>query len=116
MNWLGKVFVVLILLMSIVFMSLAMMVYATHKNWRDVIENPTTGLDVRLKNAQAENSQLKSELLRRTEELQAETEAEKQQVRKLETERVGLVERNAAIQAELDQKRQDERQCNHRFD
>jgi hypothetical protein len=109
MNWLGKVFVVLILLMSIVFMSLAMMVYATHKNWREVIEGPN-GLEVRLNNAQTVNTQLKSDFMRRTEELQAETEAEKQQVRKLETERVGLVERNAAIQAELDQKRQDERQ------
>jgi predicted Holliday junction resolvase-like endonuclease len=109
MNWLGKVFVVLILLMSIVFMVLAMMVYATHKNWREVIEGPT-GLENRLKTAQATNQQLKSDLLRREEELKAEIEAEKQQVRKLETERVGLVERNAGIQAELDQKRQDERQ------
>jgi hypothetical protein len=109
MNWLGKVFVVLILLMSIVFMVLAMMVYATHKNWREVIEGPN-GLENRLKTAQATNQQLKSDLLRREEELKAEIEAEKQQVRKLETERVGLVERNAGIQAELDQKRQDERQ------
>ena len=35
MNWLGKVFVVLILIMSLVFMGLAMAVYATHKNWKD---------------------------------------------------------------------------------
>ena len=33
MNWLGKVFVVLILLMSVIFMALSMAVYATHKNW-----------------------------------------------------------------------------------
>ena len=36
MNWLGKVFVVLILIMSLVFMGLAMAVYATHKNWKTV--------------------------------------------------------------------------------
>ncbi len=109
MNWLGKVFVVLILLMSVVFMMLAMMVYATHTNWREVIEGPN-GLNNRLQAANAENEQLKAQYLRRDEELKAEVEAEKQQVRKLETERVGLVERNTAIQAELDQKRQDERQ------
>src|SRR5262245_60278431 len=99
MNWLGKVFVVLILLMSIVFMVLAMMVYAKHKNWREVIEG-AKGLEARLKNAETVNRQLKADLLRRDEELKAEVEAEKQQVRKLETERVGLVERNAGIQAE----------------
>ena len=40
MNWLGKVFVVLILIMSLVFMGLAMAVYATHKNWKEIIEGP----------------------------------------------------------------------------
>lgn len=109
MNWLGKVFVVLILIMSITFMVLAMMVYATHKNWREVIEGPN-GLDNRLKAAKAENEELRGQHLREVEALTAATEAEKQQVRKLETERAGLTERNTALQAELDLKRQDERQ------
>ena len=74
MNWLGKVFVVLILLMSIVFMSLAMMVYATHKNWREVIEGPN-GLAVQLKNEQTENEQLKADYLRRDEELKPKGES-----------------------------------------
>ena len=38
MNWLGKVFVVVILIMSLVFMGLSMAVYATHKNWKTVSE------------------------------------------------------------------------------
>lgn len=109
MNWLGKVFVVLILIMSVVFMTLALMVYATHKNWKDVIEGPN-GLQKRLQEATAKLEQEKADHLRREEELKGEVDAEKQQVRKLETERVGLVERNTAIQTELDQKRQDERQ------
>ena len=45
MNWLGKVFVVLILIMSLLFMGLAMAVYATHRNWREVVEGPA-GRDV----------------------------------------------------------------------
>jgi hypothetical protein len=109
MNWLGKVFVVVILLMSMMFMLLALMVYATHKNWRAVIEGPN-GLDNRLKAAQTENEALKSQFMKREEELKAETEAQSRQVRKLEAERVGLVQQNTAIQAELDIKRQDERQ------
>jgi hypothetical protein len=109
MNWLGKVFVVVILLMSMLFMLLAMMVYATHKNWREVIEGPN-GLDNRLKAARTENEQLKAQFLHREEELKAETEAQSRQVRKLEAERAGLVQQNSAIQAELDIKRQDERQ------
>ena len=39
MNWLGKVFVVVILIMSLVFMGLAMAVYATHKNWKQVSDD-----------------------------------------------------------------------------
>ena len=34
MNLVGKIFVTLILVMSLVFMTLALMVYATHKNWK----------------------------------------------------------------------------------
>ena len=44
MNWLGKVFVVVILIMSLVFMGLSMAVYATHKNWKDVSEKLVTAL------------------------------------------------------------------------
>ena len=79
-----------------------MMVYATHKNWKEVIDGPN-GLQERLDRRKCrERAANKSEFMRRVEELKAEIEAEKQQVRKLETERVGLVERNAAIQTELD--------------
>ena len=42
MNWLGKVFVVVILIMSLVFMGLSMAVYATHKNWKQASESLNT--------------------------------------------------------------------------
>lgn len=109
MNWLGRVFVVLILIMSLVFMTLSLAVYATHKNWKEVIDGPN-GLRQQLTEAQAKAEQDKATYMRREEELKAETEAAEQQVRKLEAERVALVDRNAAILAELEQKRQDERQ------
>ena len=40
MNLVGKIFVVVILVMSVVFMAFAMAVYATHRNWREVVMRP----------------------------------------------------------------------------
>ncbi len=37
MNLVGKIFVVLIFVMSIVFAAFSIMVYATHTNWRQEI-------------------------------------------------------------------------------
>jgi peptidoglycan hydrolase CwlO-like protein len=105
MNWLGKVFVVLILIMSVLFMGLAMAVYATHKNWKMVAES----LQTQLTAAQNQNQQLISAHNRRVEELSAEIEAAEQQVRKLETERVTLADLNVQLQTERDQLRQQER-------
>ena len=106
MNWLGKVFVVLILLMSVIFMALSMAVYATHKNWKTVAD----GLQTQLQTATQESEQLKTAHNRRVEELSTEREAAEQQVRKLETERVSLADRNVQIQTELDQLKQQQRE------
>lgn len=109
MNWLGKVFVVLILIMSLVFMGLAMAVYATHKNWKEVIEGApgSPGLRTRLDQAQQENQQLVAERNRKVEELEGEKDAALRQVAQLESERTGLVSRNQSIQAENDKLTQD---------
>lgn len=40
MTLLGKIFTVMIFVMSIVFMSLSLMVFATHKNWKLLATNP----------------------------------------------------------------------------
>ena len=108
MNWLGKVFVVLILIMSLVFMGLAMAVYATHKNWKEVIDGPN-GLRAQLDQATQENAQLTQLHNLREEELTAEKEAAERRLAQLEAERVALVERNVQIQTELDQLKQERR-------
>jgi hypothetical protein len=41
MTLMGKIFTMLILVMSIVFMTLSFMVFATHKNWKEFALNPT---------------------------------------------------------------------------
>ncbi len=106
MNWLGRVFIVLIFIMSIVFMTLSMAVYSTHKNWKTVAD----GLQTKLDQANAEKGQLTTAHNRRVEELSTEKEAAEQQVRKLETERVSLADRNVQIQTELDQLKQQQRE------
>jgi LPS O-antigen subunit length determinant protein (WzzB/FepE family) len=105
MNWLGKVFVVVILIMSLVFMGLSMAVYATHKNWKTVSE----GLAKEVTQLKAEKEAETSAHNRRVEDLEREVTAEKQQAVKAEAERVSLAEHNVQIQTELDGLKQNQR-------
>src|SRR5438874_994550 len=105
MNWLGKVFVVVILIMSLVFMGLAMAVYATHKNWRTVSDD----LKKKLTESQTLNTALKTEHNSKVETLEREKTAVEQQVAKSEAERVSLAERLNLVQTELEGLRQNQR-------
>lgn len=108
MNLLGKIFIVAIMIMSVVFMTLALMVYATHKNWKEVVDG-SNGLRTQLQTAQTQLEQLKTDYNRLEAQLKGEVESAQQQVRKLETERSSLTERNAAVLAELEQLRAERR-------
>lgn len=110
MNLLGKIFVFAIMVMSIVFMTLALAVYATHKNWKDIVEGPN-GLKTQLSTAQAQLAQKVSDYNRLESQLKGELESAQQQVRKLESERVALVDRNAGVLAELEQLRAERREA-----
>jgi hypothetical protein len=92
MNLVGKIFVILIAVMSLVFMSFAMAVYATHKNWRDVITNPDNGLAKELKNQQDKNKELADEVAKKIHDLEAERQAKSEVLTKLETELVAKKE------------------------
>jgi cell division protein FtsL len=105
MNWLGKVFVVVILIMSLVFMGLALAVYATHKNWQQV----SLELNKKLTDAKNENAKLQTEHNRRVEDLEREKTIAEQQAAKLDAERVALTERYSAAQTELESLRQNQR-------
>ena len=91
MDLIGKIFIVVILIMSIVFMSLSLMVYATHRNWRDLVVNTEAspsrplGLREQLRTQKATNGRLQQEMetLRRT--LQLERAARQQSLAVLET-------------------------------
>jgi len=105
MNWIGKVFVVIILIASLVFMGLALAVYATHKNWQQV----SLDLNKKLTDAKSENAKLQTEHNRRVEDLEKEKTIAEQQVAKLDSERVSLTERYAQAQTELEGLRQNQR-------
>ncbi|HPZ83835.1 MAG TPA: hypothetical protein PL064_10385, partial [Thermogutta sp.] len=102
MNLIGKIFVVLIFVMSLVFMSFAIMVYSAHINWREVVENPKAtpdkplGLRLQVQNLRKDNDALKAQLDELTKKLDAEIADKRAQVAKLEQERDDL-------QAERDQ-------------
>lgn len=76
MNLVGKIFTVLIFLMSIVFATFALSVYTTHKNWRAVVDNAQEplGLSQRLDKAKSENT----ELLKKKKDLEEERKVEKE--------------------------------------
>jgi predicted Holliday junction resolvase-like endonuclease len=92
MNLVGKIFLVLILVMSVLFMAFAMAVYATHKNWREVVLNEQAtadkplGLAKQLKDAKEKNRQLTDEAEKLKQQFDAERAAKTQAVAKLENE------------------------------
>lgn len=106
MNWLGKVFVVVILIMSLVFMGLSMAVYATHKNWKAVSDQLKTRLDT----ANSEKDQLNTAHNLKVQELEKEKSSAVARVATLETELKDATENNLKIQAELDTLNQNQRE------
>lgn len=117
MNLVGKIFTVLIFVMSVVLMTLVMMLYATHTNWRLLVENPESnatpehpaGYKYRLQNAEKQKEDLNSLLNEYQRNLERET-IEKEQVRaKLETEKEELTRNLTAREQDLAAKTQSER-------
>lgn len=90
MNLLGKIFVVLILVMSLVFMAMATTVYMTHTNWRNVVMDPNTGLRKKVNDLQAQNQQLNDQLATVQKEIDAERKARDAVLAALESEKETL--------------------------
>ena len=94
MNLVGKIFVVLIFVMSLVFMAFAMAVYATHRNWREEVTRPQDrsgagkelGLQSQLADAKAREQNLKDQLETASKQLAFEKNAKLQALTKLQNE------------------------------
>jgi len=115
MNALGKLFVVLIFVMSIVFMSFSMMVYATHKNWYEIVTNQEPGQPKGLKLQLQELKQVNQDLKNRLDSLQKDYEqqisAKTQSLAKLEAERQVLTQERDERQRQLTELVQSERKA-----
>ena len=96
-NLFGKVFVLGIFIMSIVFMSLAMAVYSKHTNWKVQAES----IQAQLQDANETNSQLTVQSERLRSELTTATSYHQQQLAKLETEKVTWERNRQVMQEEL---------------
>lgn len=105
MNLVGKIFIVLIFIMSLVFMSFVVAVYATHTNWRDVVMNTASdkplGLKPQLDQAKTKNEELNAQLDKLKQSAETEKKARLEQLAKLETE-------NRTLKDERDQQLKDQ--------
>lgn len=105
MNFIGKIFVVALTVMSIVFMALALAVYSTHKDWKSEHDK----VQSQLTKAKADFNAAQSNYNRDKESLVAERDSALQQVQKLEAERERLERINSSAQTQLDELRNRER-------
>jgi hypothetical protein len=117
MNLIGKIFVVFIFVMSVVYMSLAMMIYATHQNYREKIllppEKVTAGKELgykyRLEKALADNKALKDQKDAIEKAIETERATKQQVLTKLENELAALRAERKALEADIADKEKDRR-------
>lgn len=109
MNLVGKILVMLILVMSVVFMGFAVAVYSTHTNWSDVVNRPRSeakegvpaGLRYQLEDALARKDKLEIELARLQETLISEKKASDDRLAKLETQKEELRVKKVELETTL---------------
>lgn len=106
MNLLGRIFVILILVMSVLFLGFATVVYATHQNWYEVVNlspndagaGKPVGLTFQLQDARSENTRLKEDLARLEQEISNEQASRRDAIAKLETEKELLKNERDSLQ------------------
>jgi len=101
MNLVGKIFIVLIFVMCLVWMGFSVAVYATHKNWKEVVEDPENGLKFQVDRANERNDELKDQKQKLESELAAEKAARRQVLAKLETVKADLKQQLAEKERDL---------------
>ncbi len=102
MNLLGKSFSVLILLLSLVFMVLALAVNASHRNWRDVVMSDN-GLKAQIETYERTNSQLREARARTQSDLDRERVARRTALAALQTQKDALSTQLSSSESSLQQ-------------
>jgi len=107
MTLLGKVFTVLIFIMSILFMGFSVVVFATHRNWKMLVDNPSAteryplGLKQQLQAQVETNKGLRAELDGLRNQLAVEMAARRSALSTLETKLADAQQRLAQKESEL---------------
>ena len=100
MTLVGKIFTVLIFIMSLVFMSFAVMVFATHQNWRDMVKSTDSskpGLEQKLLNTTAVLNANKQEHERTKQQLALEQASRRQALAALQTQLSRLIDPSSGV-------------------
>ena len=122
MTLVGKIFVVAILIMSVVYMGFAMAVYSAHTNWYDAVNRATAsagkplGLAHQLTQFEKEKEELQLQLDGLQRQLASVQAIHIQQLSKLETERETMRSQVAALEAQRDTLVQDNRKLSAALD
>jgi len=109
MNLVGKILTVVILVFSLVFMAMAVAVYATHKNWKAEVEAPAPspgkpdgGLKLQLAKKEEERAKKEKDLKDAKDAAEREKEALLQAAARLETENKRLEKEVAETKVTFD--------------
>ena len=105
MNLIGKIFVVAIVLMSVLFMWLAMAVYSTHKNWREAYN----AVQQQYTQRNAEYSKLDSKYNTDIAELQRQIDVAQNEIANLQSDRTSLVAQRDDLATEINDLKQERR-------
>jgi len=104
MTFTGKLLIVLIMLMSITFMAFAVMVYTTHRNWKELVDNQEQGKPRgvlhQLADRVKEITDLENQIDRLEQAGKVEKDAKIQQIAQLETRISTLQELVKQLQGE----------------
>jgi len=107
MTFFGKILIVLILIFSVIFATLSLAVYSTHRHWQEIVEltpaqpGKPLGLKHQLENETEKLRQREDEARRLKKELEAETAAYRHQLQKLETTQVELLAERQRMETQL---------------
>ena len=112
MNFVGKILILLILVMSLVFMSFAVAVYSTHQNWRETVERTPelaskTGKPVGLKHQLEAANTRNEELQERYDTLATDLKHEREANLKVQGKLAEDVESLTKLRSSLERERDD---------
>jgi hypothetical protein len=89
MTLLGKIFTVLIFLISTMFLAMSLMVFATHRNWKEAVVGPN-GLQTQLAAVQTRESNLQDSMQKVQDQLNEERAARRQALAALQSKLIDL--------------------------